>query len=70
MKRGHAGAAMKIPTLLQTPSGTPEDRRSAAAAFELWQRQWPTLSRGQAGQPLERLKTTIAEPRGGRTTVR
>ena len=68
MKRGDAGAALKTTTLLQTPSRTPEDRRSAAAAFELWQREWPTLFRAAAALRLESLRKTVAVAQGARTT--
>ncbi len=62
MKSGDSRALAKMTTLSQTPSGTPEERRSAVVAFELWQRQWPTLFRGAAWLALERLKKAIAEP--------
>ena len=51
-----------------TPSQDPtrEDRLSAAIAFEMWQRQWPALFRGEAWLHLQRLKHAIAEPETGR----
>jgi hypothetical protein len=64
MRSRDSGAPAEMTTLSQTPSGTPEDRRSAVAAFELCQRQWPTLFRGAAWLHLERLKKTIAEHEG------
>jgi len=65
MKSGDSGAPVETAAFSRTPSGTPEERRSAVAAFELWQRQWPALFRGAAWLHLERLKETIAGSNGG-----
>jgi hypothetical protein len=50
------------PSLIQAP----EDRRSAVALFEQWQRQWPDLFRGAAWLHLERLKRALSDPCEGR----
>jgi hypothetical protein len=63
MRSGHSGAHATM-AVSQTPSGKLEERRSAVAAFELCQKQWPTLFRGAAWLHLERLKQTIAEQNG------
>jgi len=54
------GDSMATKTM-RTPPGALDERRSAVAAFERWQRQWPNLLRGEAWLHQERLKRTIAE---------
>jgi len=61
MSIGNSDAAAPL-SAPQTLIQAPEDRRSAVALFEMWQRQWPDLFRGAAWLHLERLKKALSQP--------